>query len=1073
MIRSNFAVSASPRGFRPHGWLLVASLFLPLAGVQAGTPPARELPWPPDGRTPIRVGDVHAWSFEMAAGDFLDVVVEQDGIDVVVELFDGPTRILQVDSPDDCLCWREEAIWMAERSGSYRLVVHPFDDHAAPGHYTIRVDGPRPARPEDGRRVEAVREMREATAEFGKHGRQEARLDHLGKALRLWRDLGERRSEAEVLHQMAETASALQRMEEASGYFHHALDLWDQLGLPKQRVWTLCSAAAADLALFQEEDARSHMDEGVRLARRLGNKILLQMTLYKAGNLLERDPRVAVEYLEEAHRLATEIPDPRQEMLAAYALGYSYDDLGETQEALRYYEKALDLARRHNADGLEANTLNGLGLLYASLGQTEKAIGFYDQCLAISQARGDVVKETAALNNLALIYEKLDPARARELYQRTLDLGRETLNRQAQAAALSNLAFLEARIGDPARALELSDESLALGVKRFEVPSLQARGMARRKLGDLESSRRDLQKALELSRQRQDRVRESQVTLDLARTVLKQKDLHGALDLLRSGIGIVESLRTKVLEDELRATFLASRQDVYGLAIDTLMALDRAEPGKGYDAEALQVSERARARSLLDILAAARADLREHADPALLERQRQIGNEIEALEKRRLALLEAGSNLREADERLGAALGEYRRIESSLRVSSPRYAALTQPEPLSVARIQSDVLDGSALLLEYALGEERSFLWAVAPDAIRSFELPPRATIEEAARRYYKALSTPPEPLTGPARKAARANLQAAADELSRMLLQPVQGMLSGQPLLVVSDGALQYVPFGALPAPSSLDRAERVPLIAGHEVVSLPSASVLAVLRRELAGRPAAPKTLAVLANPVFQRQDRRAVKPRGTRGAPEGPAGGIDPRKLPRLRWSQREAEAIAGLVSREKSLMALEYEATRDVATSGKLALFRMVHFATHGLIDSRHPELSSLVLSLVDEKGLPKNGFLRLHDIYNLELNADLVVLSACQTALGQEIRGEGLLGLTRGFMYAGAARVLASLWSVDDRATSVLMRRFYGHMISDGMSPAEALRQTQIWMSRDASWNSPYYWAPFSLQGEWR
>ncbi len=340
----------------------------------------------------------------MAAGDFLDVVVEQDGIDVVVELFDGrQTKILEADSPN-VWWWQEEAAWVAEQPGRYRLVVHPWNDHAAPGSYAIRVDGPRPVQPADAPRVEATREMREAAAEFNKKGREQARLDHLEKALGLWHGLGERRREAEVLHQMGVTAAAIGRMEEASACFHRALGLWDQLGLPDHRTWTL----------------------------------------YEAG-FYEREPHLAVQSMEAARELAVDLHDPHMEMLAAYRLGYSYDDLGEKQDALRFYEKALDLARRQKEAGIEANTLNGLGLVYASLGQTDKAIGLYEQALKISRQRQDTDKEMAALNNLALIYEKLDPAHARELYEKTLALGRETSNQEAQAAALCNLAWLELR----------------------------------------------------------------------------------------------------------------------------------------------------------------------------------------------------------------------------------------------------------------------------------------------------------------------------------------------------------------------------------------------------------------------------------------------------------------------------------------------------------------------------------------------------------------------------------------------------------------------------------------------------
>jgi CHAT domain-containing protein/Flp pilus assembly protein TadD len=1085
MTRSTFAAPTSPRGARRSLRWLVAGLMLPLGllGIglaRAGTSPAPDLPWPPAAESPIRPGESHSWSFDMAAGDFLDVVVEQKGIDVVIELYDrgtGGTKVLDADSPEDWF-WEEETAWVAERSGRYRLVVYPWNDHAAPGSYRIRIDGPRPARPGDGARVEATREMRAAAADFNEKSRLPARLEHLERALRLWRELGERRRQAETLHQMGAAAFELGRMEEASSHLHRALDLWDQLGLPDRRAWTLLQAGKTDQALLREEDARNHMEEALQIARRVDDRLLLLHALYEAGHFFE--PHAAVQYLEDALQIAARLPEPHLELLSLYRLGFVYDDLGEKQDALRYYEKARDLAHQRLEVGIEANALNGLGLVYASLGQTEKAIGLYGQALKLYRLGKDTGQETAALNNLAVIYERLDPARARDLYEQTLVLGRESLSKEAQAAALSNLAFLEIRVGDPARALELCDQALALGVKRFEIPSLQARGMAWRRLKDLDASQRELRAALDLSRRRQDRIRESLVILELARTVQRQGDLHGTLDLLKSGIEIVESLRTKVAEEDLRATFLASRQDIYSLYTDTLMALDRAEPGRGYDAEALRTSEQARARSLLDILAEAGADVLEGADPGLLERERRLRADIAALEKRRLELFETGSGLREATERLTALLDEYGKIEADLRVSSPRYAALTQPEPLSVDRIRSQVLDGRALLLEYALGEERSFLWAVSPDGLESFELPARAVIEDAARRYYAALRIHPNMPSLPEGKDAGPRLKKAADELSAMLLGPAKDLLAGRPLLVVSDGALQYVPFAPLPTPASLGRRERVPLIAEHEIVSLPSASALAVLRRQLAGRPTPPKVLAVLADPVFQKSDARLTRRPTTtaagpprRGTDDFRAGEIDPRKLPRLTFSGKEAEAIISLVPAGKWFKALGFQASRATATGGELAHYSMVHFATHGLIDSRHPELSSLVLSLVDEKGRPQNGFLRLHDIYNLELNADLVVLSACQTALGQEIRGEGLVGLTRGFMYAGAARVMSSLWSVDDRATAELMERFYRHMISGRLSAAEALRRTQVEMSRMPRWSSPYYWAGFSLQGEWR
>jgi len=265
----------------------------------------------------------------------------------------------------------------------------------------------------------------------------------------------------------------------------------------------------------------------------------------------------------------------------------------------------------------------------------------------------------------------------------------------------------------------------------------------------------------------------------------------------------------------------------------------------------------------------------------------------------------------------------------------------------------------------------------------------------------------------------------------------------------------------------------------------------MLAVLRRELAGRKPAPKIVAVLADPVFQRDDLR-VKISQTEKKPteltknteqarhledaleraiqviEASEGGLE---IPRLLFTRQEAEAIMALAPKQQRLTALDFVASRATATSADLSQYRIVHFATHGLLNSQHPELSGLVFSLVDSQGQPQDGFLRLHEIYNLKLPAELVVLSGCRTGLGKEIKGEGLIGLTRGFMYAGAARVVASLWGVNDEATADLMRRFYRGMLVEGMRPVAALRTAQVAMWKQGV--PPYYWAGFTLQGEWR
>jgi len=316
---------------------------------------------------------------------------------------------------------------------------------------------------------------------------------------------------------------------------------------------------------------------------------------------------------------------------------------------------------------------------------------------------------------------------------------------------------------------------------------------------------------------------------------------------------------------------------------------------------------------------------------------------------------------------------------------------------------------------------------------------------------------------------------------LSRMLLGPVAAELQHKRLVIVGEGMLQYTAFAALPDPHP--GATPAPLIADHEIITLPSASVLAALRRETGGRKPADKSVAVFADPVFGSNDPR-IRPAGT-GRAAADKGTTEPGDVSRsatesglqgfvrLRFSRQEADQIMRLVPDSKRLEAVDFAANRAAATGPDLSRYRIVHFATHGLINNQHPELSGVVLSLVDEQGRPQNGFLRLYDIYNLKLQADLVVLSACQTALGKEIKGEGLVGLTRGFMYAGAPRVVASLWQVDDRATAEFMARFYEAMLSQGLRPAAALRAAQVAMSKDKRWMAPHYWAAFTLKGEWK
>jgi CHAT domain-containing protein len=497
-------------------------------------------------------------------------------------------------------------------------------------------------------------------------------------------------------------------------------------------------------------------------------------------------------------------------------------------------------------------------------------------------------------------------------------------------------------------------------------------------------------------------------------------------------------------------------------------------------------------------------------DPALIARERSLSQLLNAKAQRQIQLLAQKGSPQEIDivkKEIGALENEYQQVEATIRKDSPQYAALTQPQTLTLTEIQRQ-LDGNTILLEYSLGEERSFVWVATPTSLRSYELPAREQIEKNARRVYELLTdrNAPSPEETVAQRQTRlagldAQFEDTTSKLSAQVLGPLAGQLGNKRLLVVADGALQYVPFASLSVTAktqvgpnarrrkitgALSAAAYRPLIFDHQVVSLPSISAMAVQRKNLAGRKPAPKAVAVIADPVFSTADERFTAAVARSDGPPVPKDEATTRSLEyiadresgkleirRLRYTRQEADQILAVAPRPSNFKALGFSANREMATSADLGQYRFIHFATHGYLDSERPDLSAIVLSLVDQNGKPRDGFLRTHDIYNLNLPAELVVLSACQTGLGKDIKGEGLVGLTRGFMYAGARAVVVSLWNVNDRATAELMQRFYRGMLRENLTPAAALRNAQAELARQPQWHSPYYWAAFTIQGEWK
>jgi CHAT domain-containing protein/tetratricopeptide (TPR) repeat protein len=1048
-------------------------------------------------------GETHAYQLTLDAGQFAHVVVEQRGIDVAIRV-DGPDgkQTAEVDGPSG-MQGPEDVYLVAEAPGTYRVEIRSLEEKAARGNYEVTLKEVRQETARDRTLVAAQAAYAEANRAYwqGTKESRQAAIIKFEEARGLYVAAGERIGEGNTLHTTGLIYSILGEKQKALDYYHRALPLRRAAGDRGGEAYTLTNIGAAYASIGEREKALDYYGQSLPIWRAVGDLLGEATTLSNVGSVYSAlgETQKALDYYQLALGQHRRIGNRQGQARTLSNIGIAYDSFGEMQKALDYYQQALALWTAIADRRGEALALTGIGVAYATLGEKQEALDYLNRSLALRRAAGDRPAEASTLNNLGAVYSSIGEGRkALEHYDQSLALHRAVGDRRGEAYTLNNLGVIYDGLGEKQRALDYLKQSLALhravGDRSGEANTLTSLGMVYGALGEWQKAQEHYQQALPLSRAAGNRRWEATTLRYQARLERDRSNLAAARKLMGDALPLVESIRATVGSQDLRASFFSTVRDHYQLYIDILMRSHEAEPSAGYAAQALQISERARARSLLELLAEAGTDIRQGVDPRLAEREHSLGHQLNSKLEYQIRLLNTPHTPEQAAAAAAAIAAltvELEEVRGQIRTSSPAYAALTQPQPSTLREIQQQVLDPETLLLEYALGEERSYLWLVSHTSLSSFVLPKRAEIEAAAVALTRLLSeggTPEE-------------FDRQAATVSRMLLAPVASHLGRKRLVIVAEGALQYVPFAALPRPSTPGRADaRSPLVATHEIVSLPSASTLVSLRRQVAGRRPPAKRLAVFADPVFTRDDARIKgRPATARAPSELPAqseaqraaeaaqrehtraaeaahslglkrAGID---LPRLPFSRHEAERLLSLVPGREALAALDFKASQATALSPGLRDYRIIHFATHGYLNPERPELSGLVLSLVDERGEPQDGFLSLSEIYNLRLSADLVVLSACQTALGKLVQGEGLVGLTRGFMYAGSPRVVASLWAVQDRATAEMMGRFYEAMLQRGARPAAALRAAQLAMQREERWSAPHLWAGFVIQGEWR
>jgi CHAT domain-containing protein/predicted negative regulator of RcsB-dependent stress response len=1053
---------------------------------------------------------------------------------------------------------RLELSFSADTSGRYEIEIRSAEAEAPARGYELRFREVTNATPL--RRLADAAARADAEAE-GLSERQDqtsqlAALKRYGEAERLWTASGDLRRAAEALCAIGDIHFALSQYPQALAHYTKALSLGVRSGDPLARLAALAGVGYVHIYAGDKQKALSYAQEMLDLVGRAepGERDSADYRRAKARalNIMGEvyysfgQRRKSIELFDLALPLWTDVGERAGQALALLNLGYSYSDLGNPQIASEYFQRSLALWQSIDDGRGAALARTALGGTYSTLGEEQLALNLHRQAAEHFRAAGDKQGAAAALNGLAsvyydlkeyqaaldsyvealrlyeaignrdftalnkflvgrIFYQKGEIEQALIYYQQSLDLSREAKSRVVEAHALRGLGTAYFARGDATRALTQFEAALNIyregGNRRSQAYALNDIGHVYASSGDLPKALAAYAEALRIMREIRDRRGEALTLFNTAKAELDGGNLTAALSLVQDSLVISESLRTKVSNSRLRTSYFASVNEHYELCIRVLMRLHAQQPGKGFDAAALVASERARSRSLLDSLFQEKIQLQTGQANELLRREQELLRELDDRAEYQARLLSgkpAGEEVERVSQEIRGLTMEYDDFRSRLREQSPHLATLTQPAQISAEDIQAVLKDDDdTLLLEFALGDECSYLWLVSPDGIKGYELPDRSTIEGLARRVYDLLtvrqSMPkrPTPVDEERLRASDAEYWRQSAALSTMLLGPVSERLGSKRLLIVTDGFLKYIPFEALPSPGRApdDAGAAAPelLFFNHEIVGLPSALTLTALRSEKRPAGDAGKSIAVIADPVFEKDDPRVLV---SMAGVEAPAGGTarggggldnslrdfgeqgDRPVISRLPSTLREAKAIEKAAPPGSVMLATGFDATKELVVNRGLSGYGIVHFATHGLLNSASPELSGVVLSLVNERGASRDGFLRLHNIYNMELSTDLVVISGCRTGLGRNVKGEGVVGLASGFMYAGAKSVVSSLWKVDDDATAELMSHFYAAMLKDRLKPAAALRTAKRKIWEQERWRAPFYWAAFTLQGEY-
>lgn len=772
---------------------------------------------------------------------------------------------------------------------------------------------------------------------------------------------------------------------------------------------------------------------------------------------------------EEALRSAKNIKHKKEEGRCLNNIGLYHWKSTNYSNALNYFQKALQISRDMNEMQPEAESLNNIGIIYKDLGDFEKAISYFYAAIEIDRKThnkaaifydminiGSAYKARGNLNN-----NVAELNRALNCFTDCLNLLDANSEALVKISLLNNIGATYCDLGNYRKAFDYYLLGLVETNKSrlFEETSFLNNNIGNIyiRLNKINSAISSFKKTISSASKFQFRRALWEAYYGLGQCYESKGEFQAALSNYEKSIEIIDGIRSRILLDAFKAGFARDKFKVYEHILDLLFQLRTADQEESSVERMFSIVEKAKARAFLESLADAKVDLKEGLNPAFKKKEGDISREISSIvfQLSNPALCDEERNKRIS--MLGRAEDEYMRLMSEMKMERSELANLVSPETCSLRQLREELLDDRTALAEYFLGESRSYLFFVTKKESELFELPSREVLEQSLKGYLKALVTPNQ--RGFSGSLASERI---FGELIFPLCLPVAAGIDR--LIIIPDGVLYYLPFETLGIPGTERRRSRY-LIENYEVSYAPSSSSLIFLSGK-ATKPV-PKAFLGFGDPMYESMESHA---NGMTLAKSEILGdiylgqGFDFSPLP---FSKKEILDVAEYFPKKSRDLYLGSEAQEKLLKGLPLEDYKIVHFACHGLLDEKVPFRSALVLSKDERK--EEDGFLQVREIYNLRMNADLVVLSACQTGKGSLERAEGLMGLPRIFFYAGSKAVVSALWPIGDRSTAAFMNKFYG-FLSGGYNKTTALRLAKLRMI-DSEFSHPFYWAAFVLNGD--